>query len=308
MGAVSFLCFLVGYFVAGELLEINTWLPFSLAVGGHLLTIPTALALPETLSPVPDKTLETDNSARTSTTEDGDPCGTESPTSEPNPSAGQHSRRRTMLVFYKYVSSYLGFLNNWRMLFLLFTFPVREALGSLDDLYFLYVPKRFGWSIAKTNFIYSFQAAAAIIILLFLCPAISNYLIGRGFSATQKDILIVRVSILIYTIGTLFIASAPTIATLFLAVLIQTCGSGMGSAARALLTTYVKSNEVGKLYTMLGFVEAVSLMIAAPIEASLFNVGMRAGRAVLLGLPWFLMGIFMSLLTIAFWTLSLAKE
>ena len=289
-------------------MEINTWVPFSLAVGLHLLTIPTALALPETLNPVQDKTLEIVHSAQISTTESGEPCEIEGLIPEPNPNVKRHSRGGHLQIIYQFISENLGFMNDWRTLFLTFTFPVREALNSLDDLYFQYVPNRFGWSIAKTNFIYSFQAAAAIIILLFICPAISTYLKSRGFPAVRKDILFARVSVLIYAIGTLFIAAAPTIATLFLAVLIQTCGSGMGGATRALMTTYVKSNEVGKLYTVLGFVEAVGLMISAPIEASLFNVGMRAGAAIWLGLPWFLMGICLTILTIAFWMLRLAKE
>lgn len=287
---------------------MDTWLPYSLAVGLHLLTIPTALALPETLTRAQDKTLEVVRPSQMSTTENDKPCENEDRTSEPNPNAGHHSSCGCLQVTYQFISMNLGFMLDWRVLFLTFTFPVREALNSLDDLYFQYVPTRFGWSIAKTNFIYSFQAAAAIIILLFICPAISTHLQRRSFPAVKKDILFARFSILIYAIGTLFIAAAPTIPTLFLAILVQTCGSGMGGATRALMTTYVKSNEVGKLYTMLGFVEAIGLMISAPIEASLFNVGMRAGGPIYLGLPWFLMGICLSILTIAFWTLGLAKK
>ena len=290
-------------------MEIDTWLPLSLAVGLHLLTIPTALALPETIKAVQYKEPEIANSAQTSSSEDHEPSEIRDPSLMPPQNAGHESRQGRSRCMHNIISTDFGFLKDWRTLFLTLTFPVREALNSLDDLYFQYIPKRFGWSIAKTNFVYSFQAAAAIVILMIICPAISTYLLKqKGLSAVRKDLVFSRYSVLIYAVGTLFIASAPTIATLHLAILIQTCGSGMGGATRALMTTYVKGDEVGKLYTLLGLVEAVGLMVSAPVEASLFNVGMRTGTAVWLGLPWFLMSACLALLTVAFWTLKLVRE
>lgn len=287
-------------------MEMNTWLPFSLAVGLHLLTIPTALALPETLNLVSNTEPEIGHATQNPPFESDGPSESRDPNDIPAQNGKYDSPRGYFESMRQLMSTKFGFLKDWRTLFLTLTFPIREALNSLDDLYFQYIPNRFGWSIAKTNFVYSFQAAAATVILLAICPAISTYLVKkRGLSAVKKDIFFARYSVLIYAVGTLFIAAAPTIPTLFLAILVQTCGSGMGGATRALMTTYVKSDEVGKLYTLLGLVEAVGLMISAPIEASLFNVGFHAGATVWLGLPWFLMGLCLSLLTVAFWTLRL---
>lgn len=288
-------------------MEMNTWLPFSLAVSLHLLTIPIALALPETLNPVSDREPEIAHPAQSSPLESDGPSESRDPNPIPVPNGKDDSRRGCLELTHQVMSTNFGFLKDWRTLFLTFTFPIREALNSLDDLYFQYIPNRFGWSIAKTNFVYSFQAAAATVILLAICPAVSTYLLQtKGLPPVRKDLLFARYSVLIYALGTLCIAAAPTIPTLLLAILLQTCGSGMGGATRALMTTYVKSDEVGKLYTLLGLVEAVGLMVSAPIEASLFNVGFRAGATVWLGLPWFLMGLCLSLLTVAFWTLRLA--
>jgi hypothetical protein len=302
------MCFLIGFSVAGELMEMSTWLPFSIAVGLQLLTIPAALALPETLWPTKDQASELPDA-----TERGS-SHTDSSPRRIDPNFVAKGRDVTgwfgALVdrLHKFISTDFAFLKDWRTLFLALSFPIREALNSLDDLYFQYVPKRFGWSIAKTNFIYSFQAAAAIIILLILCPAISTYLLTkRKLPTERKEILFARVSVLIYAIGTLLIAAAPTISTLLLAILVQTCGSGMGGATRALMTNYVESNEVGRLYALLGLVEAVGLMLSAPIEAALFDVGLHQRGEVWLGLPWFLMGICLVLLTVAFWSLRLEK-
>lgn len=289
-------------------MEMSTWLPFSLAVGLHLLTIPTALALPETLRATKAQASELPTATERCLSEtDGSPGST-----DPNSIASKSNSTSWFGAFvdhlHKSMSTNFAFLKDWRTLFLALSFPIREALNSLDDLYFQYVPKRFGWTIAKTNFIYSFQAAAAIIILLILCPAISSYLLTKKNLPTErKEVLFARVSVLICAIGTLLIAAAPTISTLLLAILVQTCGAGMGGATRALMTSYVESNEVGRLYSLLGLVEAVGLMLSAPIEAALFDVGLHQGGKVWLGLPWFLMGICLVLLTVAFWSLRLAK-
>ena len=78
VGAVSYLCFLVGFSVAGELMEMSTWLPFSIAVGLQLLTIPAALALPETLRATKDQASELpDATERGSSDTDSSPGSTD---------------------------------------------------------------------------------------------------------------------------------------------------------------------------------------------------------------------------------------
>ncbi|KAI9838544.1 MAG: hypothetical protein M1819_004853 [Sarea resinae] len=306
LGAASYLCFLISYSIAGKLMDLGVWLPYSIGLCSNLLTIPLTLALPETLrASRKSESRQTCHASSSTISDFGHQQQDEAPdgvTVEVTSSA------KVLIRTFRSIAADFGFLQDPRILFLALSYPIREALNNLDELYFQYVPKRFGWTIARTNYIYAFQAAVAVMVLLVFLPGASSCIIRHfKFTTTQKDIFFARSGVCAYALGTLLVAVAPNTQVLFLAIAIQTCGSGMGGATRALVTNLVEPNQVARLYSLLGLVEAVSLMLSSPIEATLFNLGMKHESSLWLGLPWFLMSICLSMLAIAFWAVRLTR-
>lgn len=115
-----------------------------------------------------------------------------------------------------------------------------------------------------------------MLVLLFILPAVSSYLQKRcGYSTTRKDVLLARVGLSALTAGLLVTGLAPHIGVLILGLVITAFGSGVGSAMRALLTSWVQPNEVARLYSALSIVETAGMSAGGPICAGMFNAGMK---------------------------------
>jgi MFS family permease len=125
-------------------------------------------------------------------------------------------------------------------------------------------------------------------------------------------VLFVRIGLFVLSTGTIVQGLAPNIALLIVGLMICNCGAGTGASMRALMTSYVLPNEVGKLYTFLGIIETLGLMASGPAIADLFTVGLKAsdeGKGdILLGLPWLVIGGIILLMAIAFVCLNFGDK
>jgi hypothetical protein len=183
------------------------------------------------------------------------------------------------------------------------------TLSSLDGNLLQYISKRYNWTMARATYIFSTQAGASMVVLLVILPVASSFMLKKlKWTAARKDILIFRVGLTLLAVGLIISGIAPSVPVLVVGIVVQTLGSGNGAASRALLTSYVQPNEVARLYTSLGIIETLGVMVAGPVVAGLYNVGLRAvedGKgALLLGLPWFCVGCAIFAIAVATWCLN----
>ncbi|MCJ1400764.1 hypothetical protein MMC11_003972 [Xylographa trunciseda] len=311
LGASNFLCFLVAPPLAARLMEISPWIPLSLGLVLQAVAIPVTMALPETLGfrkPI-DPTPPTPK--RFSTNDEK----TERPMTATEPSMrlshGSFSdTARSVLASFMVNSAFL--FKDWRILFFGVTYPIRMLASPLGSLLLQYVSKRYQWTLARVTYISSFEAGVSMIALLFLFPSLSSYLLKKkGLNVSRKDLMLARIGVTATAVGIMLTGFAPTIFILFVGMGISSLGSGAGSATRALLTSYVQQNEVARLYTALSIVETLGLTAGGPVVAGLFKMGMenvKSGKYgdAWLGLPYFLVGILLSLVAALMWMLRLA--
>ena len=179
-------------------------------------------------------------------------------------------------------------------------------MNSLDGQLMQYVPQRYSWSIADTTNLQAVQAGVAMLVLLLILPGTSSFLMKkRGYSTNRKDIFLTRLGFFCYGIGLLVIGFAPAIGIFVIGTIVVTFAAGSGAAIRALLTSWVQSNEVARLYTALGIIETIGSMAGGPLISTVYNAGLSSyhknpkANELILGLPWICAGFVMTCLAIA---------
>lgn len=283
------LCFTVGPPIAAAIMKKDPWISFTLGLILQAVAIPISLALPETLG----------------AKKPGEPEKKEEKPTDKEESilfgkGGNVQDRSGKLV--QMIKDNAGFIaKDWRVLFFACTYPIRMMMNSLDSQIMQYIPQRYHWSIANTTNLQAVQAGVAMVVLLFILPAASSYLLKkRGYSSNRKDIFITRFGFFCYGIGLLAVGFAPTIFYFIIGMITITFAVGCGSAIRALLTSWVKQNEVARLYTALGIIETIGSMCGGPLISTVYNAGLSAyhrtkeSNDLILGLPWICAGLVMT--------------
>ena len=255
-----------------------------------MVSIMAALALPETLT--------------LSATSEGDILAA-------HPIAGQHdlftntspppakTSRSIHAELLTSIRALAVIFGDWRMLVLAGLYPVRMMYMALLDLLPRYISYRYHWSFASATYLLSLQALGATICLLVLLPVVSDRL-GRTFElgAVQKNVFLARLSLGILGLGLLFQGLAPSIPILICGLLVGTLGVGASSALRALAGSLVDHQDNGKVFTGLAVAETVSMMVAFPAVAWLYNAGIEKGGGGWLGMPFDVTGLILDLSTL----------
>ena len=297
------LCTLITPPICAKLMERDPWIPITLGVGLQVLGIPLALALPESLKAKLDDEPDKSDDASIQTTSDSRlfilfGSGAKD---------GYLVQIKAMLLIFLEQSAFL--VRDWRTIILVLTFPIRMAQNTLDNLLLQYISKRYEWTLARATYIWSFQSGIDIISLLIVLPAASSYLLQRqGYSAMKKDSILACVGLLMVAIGLFIEGFAPAVPILIIGLFFQTFGSGTGASIRALMTSFVKQNEVAKLYSVMAIAETLGMMGAGPIVAGLFSAGMIKGGGIWLGLPFNVLGAALFLMSMILWFLLLRKR
>ena len=177
------------------------------------------------------------------------------------------------------------------------------ATVPLDAQLLQYVPQRYHLRISTTALLQSLQACLSSLVLLFLLPLISSWLLTRHYPPIRKDILFVRVGFLFHALAWLIIGFAPRLFVLVLGLVVSAFMAGAGGALRSAITTWVSPDEVGRLYSVLGVLECLGLMGAGPAVAGLYNVGLRTDEDIWLGLPWIVNGVAVLGIVCVLWAL-----
>ena len=199
---------------------------------------------------------------------------------------------------------------DWRLLFNCFLLmPFRVLAEALKELLIRYASNRYGLSLADATFLYPLQAVSATIILFALLPPISDYIDNRwNISAIKKNVVFIRVALLMLVLGLTIEGLAPTVTLLVFGLIVETLGAGMPSSTRAMAGVLVEQKDNGRVFSVLAISETLSTMVAFPATNWLFNVGIDREGGIWLGMPYFVTAGAAAVAFIAMCVLSFEKR
>ncbi|PYI35294.1 MFS multidrug transporter [Aspergillus indologenus CBS 114.80] len=192
--------------------------------------------------------------------------------SEPGPLGNGQSS--TTLPAISRVRPFIKWLSrNGNVLLVVFGFFIallgRQAFAVLLQ----YTSKRFHVSYAEASYFMPLRAGVNLLSLSLLPPAVMYYL-DRKFD--------------------LVIFLAPTLPLLGLGIVVFSLGSSFLVTARTLVTALVEPRSLSTVYTLIGVVSSVGMLIAGPLLAGMFHLGMVLGD-VWVGLPFLVAAGFYAL-------------
>ena len=263
--------------VASFLMAKSPWIP--LLTGLATLTFGTSLIMliPETLNLRPSETREPnpDSSSQHSSSSKGDKLDFFS-----------KAKIRVANAFRRLYEA-TTVLHSLPILLLLITFLTEPVGRQSMDLSLRYISKRFSWELRQTGFLLSLRAFVNITLLLGILPGLSFYLTERlHFSSKSKDLSLARYSATFLVIGALVFATSPTIGLTIIGLVIYTLGGGFAALTRALITTLVDKEHIGRLYAAIAVLETITYLAAGPSIAGLYAAGLKL-KGPWLALPYY---------------------
>jgi sugar phosphate permease len=115
------------------------------------------------------------------------------------------------------------------------------------------------------------------VLLVVGFPALHRLSFSWSATPQGKDLLISRLSVTSFAIGSLIISTAPVVPLVAVGIVVFAFGSGFSPAARSLATTFVQQDEAGLLYSTLAITQTVGELIAGPLLALSFRLGLSIG-------------------------------
>jgi hypothetical protein len=279
---------LVGPIMASALMVKSPWIPILL--GAAVLVFGTILInfIPETLNLRANSEAPTPESRSEISIKLGDSILTPSIKSQLHDS-------------WKSLAESVTILNSIPVILLLATFVVAPFSGISSDLSVRFVSNRFAWSLSHAGYLLALRALMNIIVMLGLIPGLSSYFMKRlRLSSKDKDLLLAKISIVVLAMGAFIIAASPTIGLTIIGLMVWTLGTGFVSLTRSLITTLVDEQHVGRLYAAVSIVETVGALIAGPLLAASYNLGLR-WKGAWVGLPYFLLSLVSFIAAVEIW-------
>lgn len=257
----------IGPIIAATLMRFDPW--FALYTGLAFLsgTLVLMATIPETLAS--RVMLETDHSDQTET-------------------RGSKIHKFSWKDVRASLKEAMKIWRDYRLVFVALTYPFRMVCYALGDLIQRYVSDRYHWTLADATLVYSIQAAAAALMLFTLLPLLSTQIDRRfSWSIIQKNVVLSRASLLTLVVAYAVIGLAPTAPIMIIGLLIETLATGLPATMRALAAALVEGADKGSVFSVLAVVETLSAMMAFPITAAFFNLGLAKGGGAWLGLPYY---------------------
>lgn len=276
VSAFGYLSKVAGPLIASALMRLDPWLAIYTGLGFLCIGVVVVGTLPETLHAAKHGEHVEDE-------------GEANPHPGPDAVTAKTSKRAAVRQSIRQV---LKIWSDWRLVFVALTYPFKMVCYALGDLVQRYVSDRYGWTLADATLVYSVQAAAAAVILWTILPLVSNHIDRRySFSIIQKNAALSRAALLVLVVAYALIGLAPNIAVMFVGLLIETLSTGLPATMRALAAAMVHGDDKGSVFSVMAITETLSTMIAYPITATLFNIGLERGGGPWLGLPYEVMSV-----------------
>ncbi|KAL5614413.1 hypothetical protein BROUX41_004518 [Berkeleyomyces rouxiae] len=173
---------------------------------------------------------------------------------------------------------------------------VLVTFGDSQVVLLQFVTNKFEWSWGKAGLLVSVQSACSLALLLLILPTATNLLLGIVGPRT-KDLILARVSMVFKIIGICVVARASQSVFLFGGVALSAFGFGYSIFVRGLMTSMVPHNNA-VLYSVIGFLESIGIVLASPVMGALYRLGLKMGGSWV-GLPFLLAaGLYVGALVI----------
>ncbi|CAG7949977.1 unnamed protein product [Penicillium nalgiovense] len=176
------------------------------------------------------------------------------------------------------------------------------------NLLLQYVSKKFDWSIARSSLLISLRGIFSLLTYSILMPGLLVLVIRYlDLHGKYRDHVMSKWSGVLSIIGFAAISLAPTPAILINGQIILSTGSSFLVTTRSLATALVLPDHVSTLYAAIAIAQSVGVLVAGPLFASLFRLGMHIGDAWM-GLPFLQASLCFAMAVIAVWRIQLAPS
>ncbi|CAG8907285.1 unnamed protein product [Penicillium egyptiacum] len=285
--------------ISAYLMTFSLMLPYLLGVGFIVLgTIPVVF-LPETLEDV---------KLKQSIPEESDRETEQNTENEP-----VEQERGKKEIFREFTRQSREFIESTRFIWsdsnvciMILVFFVTIIGRQSTHLLLQYVSKKFDWSIARSSLLISLRGIFSLFTYSILMPGLSVLAIRYlNLHGKYRDHLMSKWSGVLSIIGFAAIFLAPTPAILISGQVILSIGSSFLVTTRSLVTALALPDHVGTLYSAIAIAQSVGVLVAGPLFASLFRLGMHLGDAWM-GLPFLQASLFFALAVTAVWRIRLA--
>lgn len=292
--ATDLIAQLIAPSVAALLMAKSPWIPYVL--GTFFLTFGCLLNLfiPETLHMHP----QTTSSSHLTPSPDNNDFS-----SSPKPQSSLFTTIKYQFsTSLQALRSSILILHSAPLILLLVTFIIQPFNSQSVDISFRYISNRFQFPLRFSSFLWSLRAAVQLILFLLLLPSLSHVMTTRfHIPPSKKDLYLARASILILTLGSILIAASPTLPLAIFGMAVFTLGTGYIALTRSLITTLVDKQHIGQLYAAVAVIETIGKLMAGPVFAQLYIVGLRM-KGGWVGLPFFGLGVISGLAGIGVWS------
>jgi MFS family permease len=162
-------------------------------------------------------------------------------------------------------------------------------------------------TLLQASLLISLRGIFNLVNYLVVMPALSfvaaKYLNLHG---KHRDHRLSQGSGLVSIIGFLLMGFAPVPALLICGLVVLSLGSAFLITARSLATGLVPPDQVGTLYSAIAISQSLGILIAGPLFAYLFRIGLHFGGAWM-GLPFLQAGLFYVIATVAMWCIRVPR-
>lgn len=291
--ALGFATNLVGPPLSSILMDRDPWIPMNLTICFTFLSLPVMLALPETLHVVKSRQ-NIMNLQRNI-----DKAAGISPSRRYNPLG------RIINLLSSTLHEFHFLVQNWHILFLIFTAVADYVAEVSGNITLSYVSKRYTWPLSRTAYLITLRAVISVITLIAILPAGSTWLLKRkGYTNFRKEFMLSRMSFTFMLVG-LFVEGFATSSPLFIVgYLLFALGAGTQALVRSLLVGLVQQTEVARLFSFMSVVSMAAMIVATPMNTELYAWGLRKGGGWI-GMPFLVCGGIVAVFTVVMWMVRL---
>ncbi|KAK3180627.1 hypothetical protein K4F52_007977 [Lecanicillium sp. MT-2017a] len=168
-------------------------------------------------------------------------------------------------------------------------------LGSYASILLMqYMRKRFSWSWSEANLFLSIKTFTRLALVTVIMPLISQALTATKMAPVVRDARIALWSLLGTITGAFGIAAASSAALLVPFLALFALDDVYMATMHSLLALLAPQDAVATLFSVMGVLRALGMMIAGPSMAAAFRIGLNWGKEWV-GLPFVVAGALMSI-------------
>ncbi|KAG6006873.1 hypothetical protein E4U54_000105 [Claviceps lovelessii] len=157
-----------------------------------------------------------------------------------------------------------------------------------------YLIRRLNWALSDANLVSIVKLWVKLAVMSVVLPMTSLILNRLHYNPVQKDLWLARGIILAVVAGLVVTGFSNGRAMVIIGTILLSPDSAFIPVARSLLVLFNGEQHTGLLFTLVGAMQSLSLLVGIPFLLWLFKVGSNWG-AMWYGLPFFVLAILTAL-------------